>query len=343
MLKLRRGTVVATEPLTVEVDGKRRRAWADTSMVGEMAEGDEVVVNTEALDLELGSGGFDIVHVNLTRGLSGESPEGSHVMKLNYTSLQHSVDTAERPAARSGGQPTRTIPVLVIPLHGHLAPCAWAAGELDHNLRIGYVQTLGGALPGTFSRDVAALKERSLISEHVTASSAYGGDGEAITVIGALDAAAERLGWDAIIAGPGPGMLGSATRLGHGGIAALDTLHASLALGLPTLVSPRLSSSDPRTRHRGVSHHTANVLELALREVDVPCPEGESEIFDELIALSGPRHRFLEEPVDIEGYTASGFPTTTMGRGIEEDPLFFAAALASGRGLARHASGVIEG
>ena len=38
-------------------------------LLGEMREGDEVVVNTEALDLDLGSGGFDVVHVNLTRGL----------------------------------------------------------------------------------------------------------------------------------------------------------------------------------------------------------------------------------------------------------------------------------
>ena len=71
MLKLRRGVVVAADPLEVEVDGERRRAWADESMVGEMGEGDEVIVNVEALDLGLGSGGFDVVHVNLTRGLGG--------------------------------------------------------------------------------------------------------------------------------------------------------------------------------------------------------------------------------------------------------------------------------
>ena len=34
--------------------------------------GDELVVNVQARDLGLGSGGFDIVHVNLTRGLAGE-------------------------------------------------------------------------------------------------------------------------------------------------------------------------------------------------------------------------------------------------------------------------------
>lgn len=343
MLKLRRGTVITADPLIVEVDGARRPAWADSRLLGEMCEGDEVIVNTEALDLELGSGGFDVVHVNLTRGLAGERASGNHVMKLNYTSLQHSVGTAERPAARSAGAPTRTIPVLVIPLHGHLAPAAWAAGQVSGEARIGYVQTLGGALPGSFSRDVAALRQRDLLCGHVTASSTYGGEEEAITVIGALDAAAERFGWDAVIAGPGPGILGSATRLGHGGLAALDTVHCALALGLPTLLSPRLSNSDERTRHRGLSHHTQSVLELALGEVDVLLPEGEPGILDALSALSGRRHRLLAEPVDIEAYAGSGLPTQTMGRDIADDRLFFAAPLAAGRGLARRVAGELEG
>jgi len=55
VLKLRRGTVVAIEDgmLAVEVDGERRRAWADESMVGPAEVGDDVVVNTAALDLGL--------------------------------------------------------------------------------------------------------------------------------------------------------------------------------------------------------------------------------------------------------------------------------------------------
>ncbi len=70
-------------------------AWADEAMLGEMREGDEVVVNAAALDLGLGSGGFDIVHVNLTRGLEGGVKGDAHVMKLNYTSLQHPVAPVE--------------------------------------------------------------------------------------------------------------------------------------------------------------------------------------------------------------------------------------------------------
>ena len=332
MLKLRRAVVVGTEPLAVEVDGERRAAWADEGLVGEVHEGDEVIVNTEAQDIGLGSGGFDLVHANLTRGLEGGGAEGAHVMKLNYTSIQHPVLAAERSSEEIEQGPAAKPPVLVIPLHGHLAPAAWAAAQASPGLKAGYVQTAGGALPGSLSRDVADLRERELLCGHITAGPAYGGEAEAISVAGALDAAAG-LGWQAVIAGPGPGILGSETRYGHGAMAALDSAHAALALGMPTLLSPRFSGADPRPRHRGVSHHTATVLTMLLAQVEVPVPEDELTVGPALEPLLGRRHRTSRQPVDLDGYAASGLPTEVMGRTLDEDPLFFAAALASGSAL----------
>lgn len=347
-LKLRHGVVVAEDPLTVEVAGERRPAWADPATVGAVREGDEVVVNVEALDLGLGSGGFDVVHVNLTRGLDAPGADRDHVMKLNYTSLQHPVAPLE-PELGSDEAPARAIPVLVFHLHGQLAPILWAAAREE--LRIGYLQTPGGALPGTLSRDVETLRERGMLAGHVTAGPVHGGEHEAITVAGGIDAASRVLGWDACVAGPGPGILGSASRLGHGGLAGLDTLHAALALGLPTLLAPRLSSSDPRSRHRGLSHHSRTVLELVLAPVRVPVPEIETEgwpllgpeapeggsgreALEELIAVTKGKHDLVVERVDLAGYAASGLPARTMGRDLDEDPLFFAAALAAGGALA---------
>jgi hypothetical protein len=343
-LKLRRGVVVAEEPLTVDVDGERRPAWADELLLGEMREGDEVIVNVEALDLELGSGGFDIVHVNLTRGLkSNGAATVQHVIKLNYTSIQHPIAPVELPVrliprgeGKSAPEPgVAGMPVLVLPLHGHLAPAAWAAAQATAGLKVGYVQTGGGALPGSLSRDVAELRERGLLCGHVTAAPAYGGEYEAISVAGAIDAAAHGLGWDAVIAGPGPGIIGSDTRLGHGGIAALDTAHASLALGLPTLLSPRLSSADLRERHKPVSHHTLTVLQLLLGAVEIPVPANEPVPIAVLATAAGWRHHLREAPVDLPGYAATGLSARTMGRSLEEDPLFFAAALAAGAALRR--------
>jgi uncharacterized protein DUF3866 len=332
-LKLRRGVVVATEPLTVEVEGEQRPAWADEVLLGEMHEGDEVVVNVAALDLGLGSGGFDVVHVNLTRGLEGSGVEGQHVMKLNYSSLQHPVEPVEAEAVRfMSAMRAKGAPVLVLPLHGHLAPAVWAAAQAAPDLRLGYVQTGGGALPGSLSRDVRLLRERGLLAGHITAAPAYGGEHEALSTVGGLDAAATELGWEAILAGPGPGIIGSDTPYGHGGMAALDSAHAALSLSLPTLISPRLSASDPRDRHRGLSHHTRTVLDLLLAPVDVAVPENEPEIADELKAT---KHRVQPAPADLENYAASGLPTRTMGRSLEDDPLFFAAPLAAGALLAR--------
>ena len=351
MLKLRRGVVTATDPLTVRVGDEERRAWADTELVGEVAEGDEVVVNIEAADLGLGSGGFDVVHVNLTRGLEGSGPAaGDHVMKLNYTSLQHSIDPVElgeRPGA-NGPAP----PVLVLPLHGHLAPSLWAAAEARPGVRVGYVQTAGGALPGGLSRDVAELRERGLLAGHIAAGPAYGAEHDAVSTVGAL-AATRSLGWDAIVCGPGPGILGSASRYGHGGMAALENAHAALALALPTLLSPRLSSTDPRERHRGLSHHTATVLELLLASVRVPVPEidlagwptGEEgggvdmpSVLDALHRVCDDRHDVEVAPVDLDAYSQSGLPARTMGRTLHQDPLFFGAPLAAGRALAEAVS-----
>jgi hypothetical protein len=365
-LDLRRGVVASESPLVVEVDGQRRPAWADEVLLGEMREGDEVVVNAAALGLGLGSGGFDVVHVNLTRGLGGGVEGDAHVMKLNYTSLQHPVDPVEaasRPegdrgeavgstgsdpddaghprgdsrseggrgdANRRRGVSRSAIPVAVLPLHAHLAPAAWAAAQIRPGIRIGYVQTAGGALPGTFSRDVAELRERGLLCGHITAAPSYGGEREALSTVGALDAAATSLGWDAILVGPGPGIIGSDTEFGHGGIAALDSAHASLSLKLPTIISPRLSSSDPRERHRGLSHHTATVLQLLLAPVTVAIPDGAAEMSSQIQAASTGRHRLQPVPVDLDGYAASGLPTSTMGRQLQDDPLFFESPLATG-------------
>ncbi|MDQ2699843.1 MAG: DUF3866 family protein [Actinomycetota bacterium] len=325
---------MAVDPLLIDLAGERRKAWADESMVGQCELGDEVVVNVEAVDLGLGSGGFDIVHVNLTRGLDAAGSDSEHVMKLNYSSLQHPVGTIERPVDGDGTGPA--VPVVAIGLHGHLAPCAWAAAEASRPgspPRIGYIQTGGGALPGRFSSDVKELLERDLLAGHVTAGPAFGGLNEAITLVGAIDAAAS-LGWDGVIAGPGPGILGSATVYGHGGMAALDVAHAGLSLRAPVILSPRLSGGDPRPRHRGLSHHTRSVLELLLGGVDLPLPDNQRDLAEAIDRTDRAEHRISFEKVDLAAYAASGLPRRTMGRDIEEDPEFFSGPLAAGVRLA---------
>jgi len=364
-LVLRRGTVVEVQEVTdggeqqivVVVDQARRPAVADVGLVGRCEPGDDVVVNVQAVELALGSGGADLVHVNLTRGLRGTGVPGAHVMKLNYSSLQHAVlpveeDLGEQDrddggvryappdasgaasvAVPVGGDPGRprahTARVGVFGLHGQLAPIAWAVGQAVPGLRVGYLQTAGGALPGSHSRVVSELLDRGLLVAHLTAGPAYGGrDGETITTIGGIDDAVRRLGWDVVLCGPGPGILGSASRLGHGGMAALDSAHAALALGCDVVLCARMSAGDTRERHRGLSHHTQTVADLLLASVTIPLPA------DTWTPERAGRHAWPSLAVDVPGYATSGLPTRTMGRTLHEDPIFFAAALACGGQLA---------
>lgn len=335
MLSLRRGTVVAIERpaagargierIVVDVDGEERPAFADVGMVGGSLVGDEVVVNTEALDLNLGSGGSDVVVVNLTRGLDGRADPSRHVMKLNYSPLQSGVDpvepeTLELPLGK---------PAAVFQLHGQLAPVVWAAAQERPGLKIGYVQSGGGALPGALSTTVAELRSRGMLVDHLTAAPAYGGEGEAMSTIGALHAGLTERGWDCAVVGPGPGIIGSGTALGHGGMVALDSAHAALALGCPTVLVARASSGDPRERHQGISHHTRSVLRLLLAPVTVGLGPGAPLPTE----LEG--HRWVRAEPDLAGYAESGLPRRTMGRDLAEDELFFEQALAGGIALAR--------
>lgn len=362
MLKLRRATVLRAGPadgpeqeLVVSLEGEHRRAIAEVSLMGSSREGDDVILNVQARDLGLGSGGFDIVHANLTRGLAGDGTAGAHVMKLNYTSLQHAVtpvedEQLELPLGR---------PVGVLALHGQLAAVAWAFAQANPEGRLGYVQTAGGALPGGHSRVVQMLLGRGLLAGHITAGAAYGGELEAITTAGALHHGLHSLGWDAAVCGPGPGIVGSSSPLGHGGMNALDSAHTALALGASTLLVARMSSADERPRHRGLSHHTLTVLDMLLEPVTVALPAGiRSPAGADLRASLGSvfgsarehakpqleldvdrparmaRHDWRRAPVELPAYLSSGLPAQTMGRALLEDPLFFAAALAGGRVLA---------
>jgi hypothetical protein len=378
MLKLRRATVVGADrapgpeqSLLVELadaPGDHRAAIIDVGLLGRAEIGDELIVNVQALDLGLGSGGFDVVHVNLSRGLAAQGAADAHVMKLNYSSLQHVVtpvedERLELPVDR---------PVAVLALHGQLAAVAWAFAQGAPGAKLGFVQTAGGALPGGHSRTVAGLRARGLLAGHLTAGAAYGGEGEAITTAGALHHGLRTLRWDAAICGPGPGIVGSGSALGHGGMAALDSAHAALALGAPTLLVARMSSGDERARHRGLSHHTLTVLDLLLEPVTVALPAGmRSPVGTDLRAGLGAvfggasagrpgedrratprdaeppllidrparitRHDWRRATVDLPAYAACGLPAQTMGREITSDPLFFGAALAGGGALAQMA------
>ena len=318
-LGLRGGTISAVGErhdgvVRLEVDG--RPCLAYPRLTGEVEVGDVVLVNVQATELELGSGGFDVLYANLTRGLQLPVAERAHVMTLPYTPGQLAARFVEEEGAEDTERLAGT-PVVCIGLHSQLAPvCAALSGR-----RVAYVQQGGGALPVSLSDTVRALKARKLLETAIAVSPCLDGDVQCVTVASSLLHAAGR-GADVVVCGIGPGIVGTASRFGHGGLAVADAANAASALGGAPIVAPRVSFGDERERHQGVSHHTRSALELCLGEVRVAWPYG----------LERPDGHDVVE-VDVTGWeTACGsLPLTHMGRGPREDPWFFAAAFAAGR------------
>ena len=190
----------------VEVDGDQ--AYVLTELIGAVALGDRVVMNTTAVELGLGTGGWHVVHWNLSRD-AWSAPAAGREMKLRYTSLQ--VDVAVTPA-----DTVPAVPVVGCLLHSQLAPVAAAFASRRPGARLVYVMTDGGALPLALSDLVAALRDRGMVHATVTAGHAFGGDAEATTVEHGL-AVAGALGADAIAVAAGPGVLGVGSPLAFTG------------------------------------------------------------------------------------------------------------------------------
>lgn len=322
---LRRGTVTGVSErhdglVRLEVDG--RPCVAYPGLTGPVALGDDVLVNVQAAELGLGSGGFDVLHANLTRGLGLAAEAGAHVMKLPYTSLQHAAVHVEEDWGDGPADDLAGLPVVACSLHSQVAPvCA----GLGRGLRVAYVQLAGGALPVPLSDTVRILRERGYLRTTVSVGPCFGGELECVSPASALVACA-LADMDAVVCAIGPGVVGTGTRFGHGALAAASALVTAAALGGRPVLAPRISSADERKRHRGLSHHTLAVLRLVRGEVAVAWPEG----------LDVPAGRVEVELVDASGWrdACNSLPLSHMGRGPDEEPWFFAAAYAAGR-LAR--------
>ena len=324
-VSLRRGAVTAIVErhdglVRLEVDGHPCVAYP--ALTGPVVLGDDVLVNVQAVELGLGTGGYDVLHANLTRGLSLVAGEGAHVMKLPYTPLQHAVRHVEESWADEPAADLAGLPVVCCSLHSQVAP---ACAGLGADLRVAYLQLGGGALPVPLSDTVRALRREGFLRTTVAIGPCVAGELAAVSVASALMASAAE-GMDAVVCSIGPGVVGTGSRFGHGALAAADSASAANALGGEPVLAPRVSAADERERHRGLSHHTLAVLDLVQGAVKVAWPEG----------LDVPAELGPVEVVDASHWRGAceGLQLSHMGRGPDEEPWFFAAAFAAGR-LAR--------
>jgi hypothetical protein len=324
------------------------RALAFPALVGSPEPGDVVLLNTTAVDLALGTGGYALV-VAVPDRLPPDREGAGHLVKARYTPLQAVVLGADEPDAPShallaDGDPVPApgLPVVVADLHSSLP--AVLAGVLAARpaARVAYVMTDGGALPLWFSRTVAALTSGAApgrLAGTVTVGQAFGGDLEAVTLHSGLLAAARVLRADVAVVAQGPGNLGTGTAWGFSGVAAGEAVNAAVAVGARPVAVLRMSGADPRPRHRGVSHHSLTAYgRVALVAADVVVPSSWAGLAEPARTVLQ-RHRLVE--VDDGGLLEVLRPwsplLSSMGRGLDDDPVAFVAAAAAGR----HAAGLL--
>lgn len=348
MTTYRRATVEATgdEGGGIQVavlrfgDGSGGEGVVLEDLVGSVTEGDEVIANTTAVDLGLGSGGYHFILWNLSRSDLDTGSEG-HVMKLRYTPLQMNVEAAEE-AMGSPGQISEValggMPVIAGSLHSQLLAAATGYRARRPDGRLAYIMTDGGSLPMKFSNTVSFLDRAGYLDGTVSCGHAFGGDLESVNVFGALLAAREQLEADAVVVIMGPGIVGTGSGVGFTGMEQAVTINAAASLGGAPIAIPRITFNDRRPRHYGLSHHTIEVLKtaaLARAVVPIPAMDGDKA---EVVwgAIRREEIDLMHEILEVDSSEAvgiienTGFNPTVMGRDIGSEPEFFMASWAAG-------------
>lgn len=323
-----------------------------------VAVGDCLLLNTTAVELALGSGGYHFVVANLS-ALAGdedaaprsaqELASAGHIMKLRYTPLQLRCLAVEEEAGPHHAvlQQADTLaqmPVVIAGLHSQIAPIAAAIKALaSDQARIAYIMNDTAGLALGFSRLAQELCEKRLLDVTITAGQAFGGQFEAVNIYSALLAAKLAAQADIAILCQGPGNVGTETRFGFGAVYQGEAVNAvSVLEGVP-IAAVRLSFADPRPRHRGISQQFLVALgKIALRRAVIPLPTLAAEkllLLQTQLKETGidRQHEVVleEGEVGLEELRRRAIVVTSMGRSIAQDREFFLAAGAAGAAAAK--------
>jgi hypothetical protein len=345
-----RRDVAGLQELDVQIAGAENGvAICYPELSGSCVVGDAVLLNVTAVELGLGTGGKHFVVARAQAAGELDHPSGGHIMKLRYTPLQRDVLAVESPESphhdiMASANSLAGMPVVCCGLHSQVPLVAAAAKQADASLKVAYCMTDSASLALALSDNVRASVEAGLLDATITCGQAFGGELEAVNVHSGLLAARHVARADVAIVAIGPGVVGTTTPFGHGGVAQGEAVNAVASLGGSPVAVLRMSFADARERHRVISHHTLTALSrIALAEAIVPVPllpDELAEQVDEVLEESGiaSRHHCANAaaalPPDLRGIRVS-----TMGRGPAEDPAFFSAAYAAGEVAARLAAG----
>lgn len=332
------------QELLVQVEGRSQpeKAYNYLSLNHKLAVDDLVKVNITAVELGLGTGGR---HFVIPEHTNDQSKPSGHIMKLRYTPWQFSVLAAEEAASPfhdclAEATSLEGTPVVAAPLHSMLPGIILGLrSSLTYTPKIAYIMTDGAALPIALSGLVRELKAKKLLDLTVTAGQAFGGDLEAVSIPSALLTAFQAIKPDLIIVALGPGIVGTGTKLGFSGIEQSWVLDLTARLGGIPVAAPRISFADLRQRHRGLSHHSLTILNLANNPAIIGLDRDLSgEDLASVISLIKDndlmdRHQWylVKNPNDsLNLFREFDIQVTTMGRGIKDDPWFFRHTVTAG-------------
>lgn len=328
------------EELSVQVNGETSKAINYTLLTGPASPGDTVVLNTTAVELKLGSGGYHFVCLNLKRMEQTGTGVG-HIIKMRYTPMQLPVLAVEEEqsvhhSVMAQAECLHKLPVVVAELHSMLAPVVLTLKKIKPAARIVYLMTDGGALPAYFSFAARKLRQAGLLESVITCGHAFGGDLEAVNIYSGLLAAKYVVHADAVVVCMGPGVVGTGTPFGFSGIETGENVNRVHILGGQAVVVPRISFSDSRSRHYGLSHHTLTSLgKVALAATDLPLPSLGQErdaVLTEQLQAAGldQKHRVIWIQDATLGHLDDyDVVCSTMGRKPTDDQPFFMAATAA--------------
>jgi hypothetical protein len=327
--------------LLVRVGSDVRRAVLFPRWAAPAAVGDRVVLNTTAVDLDLGTGGDDFVVWN-TAVDTYDAPSGGHIMKLRYTPAQSdvlAVEAQESPhhEVMAGATMLDGVPVIATSLHSQLVPVLAAFRRRRPDVSVAYVMTDGAAIEAGYSNTLRRLREVGWLTGVVTTGHAIGGDLEAVTLHNGLLAARHVLGADLVVAGIGPGVVGTGTPFGTTALDLGTIALVTSALGGRSVVCVRLSEADPRERHRGVSHHVVSALRWVAAAgvppdavIVVPADAGIDGLAQTLAPWTVVEEDASSVIDDLAAAAELGLASSHMGRSPAQDALFFRAAGAAG-------------
>lgn len=329
----------------VSIGDKTGRAVNYDRLTGDVLIDDEVILNTTAVDLALGTGGYHFIIHNNRHRTQKDSKKG-HIMKLRYTPFQLRCLTAEEQESLFHEKISSFTNLegnifIVGTLHSMLAPLAATLKWLRPELNINYIMTDAGALPIQFSNTVRELKSKNIINKTITVGHSFGGDFECVNIYTGLITAKEILKSDITIITMGPGIVGTGTKYGFSGIEQGYIIDAINNLkGIPFAV-PRISFQDKRDRHIGISHHTITTLsEIANTSARLVLPDLDNE---KAIVISKQvndnnllsKHIVTYENGNcvIDALENFNLKVSTMGRTLKEDIEYFLSLGAVSKGI----------